>query len=340
MKCNYAFSRNGSVFYFKRVEYINDIDLRRLDNGLHMIVDHMKIDDTPFIEELAKKCAEEDYFNLAIMDDNLTQDCATALSSIAALYPSTAYSRKIVVPISAAVDNHFSNSIFVGTFVKEAGIVFAQPINAGQLTYSKFRSVFSIATDIINDMPSKIRSDEIDSITWIDNWFQKHIQYIKQQTTIASGTKYVCDGIEENYTAEMSDVFLRHFGVCEDIASSIAILLHMLKISYKEVQANGHAWLLVNIKGVNYIWDCTHNITRNKNRLSNALKATSYSNEYTLIGENTFPAKYDTLEIIGYDVSQNEFSRDELLKSKNKLSEMGIHFTYSNSAVYPSHIEK
>ena len=102
-----------------------------------------------------------------------------------------------------------------------------------QLTYSEYKSILPIARSICGEILN-LNLDNLETIIWIDNWIQKNVQYIKNKETVALGKRYICSQID--CQATVPDVLLRHYGVCEDIAVSIATILSILGINNKVIQ--------------------------------------------------------------------------------------------------------
>lgn len=165
---------------------------------------------------------------------------------------------------------------------------------------------------------------------------QNNIQYIKDTHTNALGTEYCCPQIKKQAT--VPDVFLHHFGVCEDISVSIGILLSFNHIPFEIIQANGHAWLVVELNGDHFIWDCTRNITRNEHKRFASLQASSYSYKYTLIGANTFAGDYPSNSILSH-LSEVSYPRSEIQDCINQLQLQNYcDFSYSDKSNYYSEI--
>lgn len=199
------------------------------------------------------------------------------------------------------------------------------------LTYAEFKRTIPEMKKIASQIRSLDLKSDIEIIIWLDNWFQENIQYIKDTIT---EHRYYSKSISKQST--MSDVLLHHYGTCEDIASSIVGILSLLEIPCNVVVSNGHSWVLVDIDGIKYIWDCTHNITRNDNRLTTALKATKYTNKFTLVGYDVFSGKYNSFQEYYQNVSSKEYPREKIEDCISKLTAMGIQFSYDKNPIVPT----
>ena len=58
---------------------------------------------------------------------------------------------------------------------------------------------------------------------------QKHVQYIAGQESLGVDGTYICDGIDRE--SRVTDVLKNHFGRCEDIAFSAALVLNHPQIA-------------------------------------------------------------------------------------------------------------
>lgn len=130
-------------------------------------------------------------------------------------------------------------------------------------------------------------------------------------------------------------MLINHYGVGEDIAASIAIILKKLHIVCEEVQANGHAWLLVELDGQSFLWDCTRNITRNEHLAANGIKATYYSHQYTLRGEEFCKNKYDDIPNMP-KIASRDYSRCKVNEIIHELKLKNVYFAYGFVAPYNS----
>ena len=301
--------------------------------SFHMSFLRVEEQDIPFISTIIQICKEYDYFAFAIMDESISDDVLCQVLQLAkdgfsGVYP------QIVIPVKVAARISLPDDVFVGSFCQTSNITHPQGFNAGTLRYSQFKALLPEAIRISETIKS-MGLGKLESIIWVDNWFQENIQYIKDKESIALGEVYVCPSIERQAT--VPDVFLNHYGTCEDIAVSIASILSLINIDYHIIQAKEHAWLLVGFEGTYYVWDCTRNITRNKCRMESALKALTYSSEYTLIGYDKFSNDYLTNSEVWPKVSTEDYPRETIIETMATLStSYQVHFSYEAKTVYDS----
>ena len=336
-ECNYLYHIQPPTIFLMHSDSTQKIDITELetDDCWYMVVDSISCDDLPFINILMNICVRNHYDNFSVMGKNLDSRVVEHLCNLSMnLFVSN--EPKIVFSIDIALQHILGDNAYVGTYVKNENIVFSQPINAGSLKYIDFAKVFPYAEHIVEEI-SALKLTTVEKILWIDNWVQANIQYIKNyKTTATDGSRYVCDNIKEEST--MPDVLINHYGVCEDIATSIAIILKKLHIVCEEVQANGHAWLLVELDGQTFLWDCTRNITRNEHLAPNGIKATSYSYQHTLRGEEFCKNKYDDIPNMP-KIAFFDYPRYKVNEIIQELKLKNVSLAYESVAPYNSFIE-
>lgn len=213
---------------------------------------------------------------------------------------------------------------------------FPQTFNDCSLNYAVYNTLRPTAQRIA-DRIRTLDLSELETIIWIDNWMQQNIQYIKNRETNGPGGDndvYICEDITKQ--AIVPDVLLHHYGVCEDIAVSVATIASLLDIDCAVMQGGAHAWNLITLDGKAYVLDSTRNITRNPNRMANALKATKYTSRFTLVGDGKERATYVSSEEIGIRVSCSDFPREEIEKAVSKLKSKGVLFEYDAQSAYKS----
>ena len=215
----------------------------------HMSFTKVEERDLSFISDIMQICRECDYYSFAIMDEKISNKVLNHIVKIAKECFSES-KIQIIFPVNVASKYNLPDDVFVGSFFVDNSTTLAQSFNAGTLNFSRYRALLPEANRISKEI-KKMELDELESIIWIDNWFQNNIQYIKDRKTTARGEEYICPSIKKQ--AVVSDVLLHHYGTCEDITASIATILSLINIEYLIVQANAHAWLHVNLNNTYYI---------------------------------------------------------------------------------------
>lgn len=304
------------------------------NKALHLIIMDLGMFDLAFLTNLWEICYENGYMSFSLMDDRINETEIDDFFHIIS-ERTRITNPQVIVSVSIATKYKIPDDCFVGAMKFDDSTVSVQSFNAASLNYSQYKRILPEAQRLA-DHVTKLILDPVETVIWLDNWFQNNIQYIKDNKTHAFGKTYVCEAVTEE--AIVPDVLLRHYGTCEDIASSLATILDLLGIKNTVIQARAHAWILVRINGDNYIWDCTHNITRNPNMAEGALKALSYCCKYTLIGLSKNTEDYYIDSPFVPPVSETDYPRDLIEKTKQELiKKHSIVFCYSNP-VYKSYI--
>lgn len=217
--------------------------------------------------------------------------------------------------------------------------VSCQTFNTEKLTYKEFKRVLPIAKGIANKVEEANPSSDIEKIIYIDNWMQKHIQYIKKEDFIEFGLRFKYPQIKKE--AIVTDVLLNHYGVCEDVSASVSAIASMLGIQTEVVSKGGHAWNLICVEHKWYIYDCTHNITRNEKRVANELKATEYNYNYLLRGLMYDKEKYYIKEVFNNQISVCDFPRVRIEECIKKMVLDGcIDYSFENNVKYKNRIRQ
>ena len=342
MNCNYVSYSFGLARVFKRKpQKSSECNLEVLEGGAFLLVDAIEADDVLFVKELIKQALNYDYDYFSISGLTINQSILDDVSKFffdAKVEKANDHTH-MCVSVSIASKCLVCDDIYIGCLTLEQqlqnGALSFVPFNAGTLQYKLFKMILNEARNLFNFIEGACLNDDMQKIVAIDNWIQSNIQYIKNTETPANGDVFISDSITRE--AVMPDVFLNKYGTCEDIAASVCVVLTLLGVDSYVVAANKHAWLLVKYNCKWYIWDPTHNITRNRCRMENALKALRYSYEYTLIGDETFPGKYYYCGDIV--VQQKEIPRNSFNKTINALAEKGISFEYSGNSVVPTELK-
>lgn len=203
--------------------------------------------------------------------------------------------------------------------------------------------------NIINDLQNLNVKTDIEKIVYIDLWIQKNIQYIvgRESKRTVNGKKevYICESISDE--ARVDDVLINHFGRCQDIAFSVALILNHPKIGIKCRQvANSskdinHSWNIVTINGADYIMDFTRNITRNPNQVSGALKAFAYSPMFTLLGKDEVESYYTQNKVYDtHNISNESVDRGLIFEAVEKFKARGVETNWGDFLVVDSYLKE
>ena len=199
---------------------------------------------------------------------------------------------------------------------------------------------------IITDLNASNLSD-IDKCLIVSNYLQSKVQYVSNNIITSSEQEYIIDAKKEDVVREkvssINTVLDESYGLCIAIANTTTLLLNnpTFNINTRSLYGCSHVWNVVVINGKKYYMDNTWNITRNKDKVKEALKAKSFSDEYLLFG-------LDTAKRIGYHnsdcyidgyIEDNDYDKIEIHLSRKKLSK-SINFKYDEKLRFNSRIYK
>ena len=214
--------------------------------------------------------------------------------------------------------------------------VYVYHFNMKDTSYGEFKRIIPKAEAIKREIDSKMLSTPLQKVLYVDNWMQKHIQYIKSGSFDELGEHFEYPQVTDE--AVVTDVLTRHYGVCEDISASVATIMNLLGVDTEVVGSGNHAWNVIRIGGEWYVWDCTRNITRNENKVPKELKATKYGRNFLLRGSN-WP-EFDDNKYIKYGalyeaVSEDDYPRSEIEDCISEMTRKGlIKTSYGENIVY------
>lgn len=222
--------------------------------------------------------------------------------------------------------------------------------NMGSLNGNKIlhRDILLKLKEIIQSIDSKELS-VLDRCILVSNYLQSKVQYVEDglKSHAADGV-YVIEAPDEEVSREkvgsIESVINENYGLCMAIANTTTLLLNnpIMNVNVRSLFGDSHVWNVITIDGKQYYIDNTWAITRNKNRVEQALKATSFSDEYLLFGTSTS-------SVIGYHnsscycigaVEQDDYSREDIEKRVKVLSKSYPFTNYSKSLRFKSKLEK
>ena len=197
-----------------------------------------------------------------------------------------------------------------------------------------------IADSILDYNPQNV----IEKVVLFDLWIQKHIQYIKKKESKRGDEVYICADFEKS-EADADDVLLNHFGRCQDIAFTAALVLNHPKLNVacrqiSSVSCN-HSWNIITCNDLEYYTDFTHNITRNPYQVQGALKAYAYCPQFTLLGRKETQREYVNSDI--YDtsnVAEESVSREFIIKAAEKFKALGVETKWGAFLVKDSYLKE
>jgi len=151
--CNYCYEIKKPTIFFTHRDTTQKIDVSDIESAdcMYMIIDDIKIEDLPFIDFLMGLCEKNDYSYFVIMGKHLCLDVAKSIDKLSSKRFSSALP-KLVISLDLALENELFENAYVGTYVKEKEVLFAQPINAGMLKYIELKKIFHCADRLVEQI--------------------------------------------------------------------------------------------------------------------------------------------------------------------------------------------
>ena len=187
---------------------------------------------------------------------------------------------------------------------------------------------------------------DLEKCILVSNYLQRNVQYVAGLESEADKI-YVVDAKTEEVTrakvGSVNSVINENYGLCMAIANTTTLMLNnpVLNVNIRSLKGDSHVWNLVDIDKKLYYIDNTWNITRNKNRVNDALKATSFTDEYLLFGENKAIniGYHNTESYINGDITMEDYSREAIKEKVNILSKNNSFKEYPNKLRFKSKIK-
>ena len=337
MKVGLHFEKVEYALFIKKQSYKMDIDIGNdiiSINPSVIILSDVAEEDLPWFKELLCVLPQTRCKVISFQGKSMCKQVYEMIDALKAQLPGIEVSFSVGIATNTHLlrDDDAISSISYDLY----NSVYVYRFNMKGISYGDFKRILPKAEVIKREIDNKMLSAPLQKVLYVDNWMQEHIQYIKSGSFDALGEHFEYPQVKDE--AVVTDVLERHYGVCEDIAASIAAIMNLLGFDTEVVGSGDHTWNVIRIEGKWYIWDCTHNITRNKNRVHKELKATKYSGEFSLRGSNWSELndnKYVKYGALYETISQDDYPRDEI---DDCLSEMVrkrlINTEYGESVVY------
>lgn len=177
----------------------------------------------------------------------------------------------------------------------------------------------------------------VDKVVLVSNYLQQNVQFVEGKISYASDGEYVC----EDYSYEKYDgvntvdnVLFDKIGKCNCISRTMMLMLNnpKMNVNCRIANAEGHAYCSIYDEetGELYCIDPTWCISRNPNRFEGTLKASQFSDEYLLIGEDKLStmSHHETLNVLQKPFAKTSMDRGRIRQSIQKLQQYGISFEY------------
>ena len=217
-------------------------------------------------------------------------------------------------------------------------------INGDEILY---RSTLEKLKEIIQSITEEQLSD-LDKCILVSNYLQSKVQYVADGLKSHADKVYIIEAHEEQVTIEkvssIESVINENYGLCMAIANTTTLLLNnpIMNINIRSVYGSSHIWNIIIIDGKQYYLDNTWAITRNKNRVEEALKALGFSDDYLLFGTSTANAigYHNSLCYHSKEVEKDDYSKEDIKEHVKILSKKYSFIDYSKKLRFKSKIEK
>ena len=202
---------------------------------------------------------------------------------------------------------------------------------------------------LINEFIEKAKQipdlNTIDKVVMATNYLQSKVQYVLGKKTRVLGKNYITESFDKGDNIDsVSSVFNQNFGVCGSISRALVLLLNNLEmdVNCRIARGNNHSYCVLYLDDKAYAVDPTWLTTRNKNKLPETLKATEFSQDYLLVGEDVI-RESDSHKLeseLLRPFEKEKLDREIIFESIKKLREHGIEFEYSSLPTFESKIER
>lgn len=187
----------------------------------------------------------------------------------------------------------------------------------------------------------------LDKCILISNYLQSRVQYVEDGLKSYADKVYLIEAEEQEVTREkvgsITSVINENYGLCMAISNTTTLLLNnpIMNVNVRSLYGDSHVWNVIIIDGKYYYIDNTWAITRNKHRVEEALKATSFSDEFLLIGAITSSniGHHNSTCYSSGELEQDDFSRDEIQEHIRSLSKKHKFTNYPSTLRFKSRIE-
>ena len=206
------------------------------------------------------------------------------------------------------------------------------------------KKLIPYAEEIINSILEYNPQSDIEKVVLFDLWMQKHVQYIKGKESKRDEEIYICKEFKKS-EADADDVLLNHFGRCQDIAFTAALVLNHPKLNVacrqiSSVSCN-HSWNIITYDCLEYYTDFTRNITRNPYQVQGALKAYAYCPQFTLLGKKDAEPVYVNSDIYNTDnIAKESVDRRLIQAAVEKFKAQGVETNWGDFLVKESYLKK
>lgn len=189
---------------------------------------------------------------------------------------------------------------------------------------------------------------DLDKCILVSNYLQSKVQYVQDGFESYADKVYVIKASEEEVTREkvgsVQSIISENYGLCMAISNATTLLLNnpIFNVNIRSVYGDSHVWNVVTIDGKQYYIDNTWAITRNKNRMKEALKAISFSSEYLLFGKTTAMniGHHNSQCYVNGELEQHDYCKEDINEHIKILSKKYSFENYEQKLRFESSIKQ
>ncbi len=204
---------------------------------------------------------------------------------------------------------------------------------------------FAEINRVITDFSKIPNLSFIDKVVLVANYLQQNVQFVSGKVSHTIDGNYECEGYSyEKYGGvdSVNNVIFDKIGKCNCISRTMMLMLNnpTMNVSCRIANAPGHSYCSVydDETGELYCVDPTWCISRNPNKFKDTLKASSFSDEFILIGQDKLSTMdfHNTSNVLPKQFAEKSIDRDLIRQSIEKLQSYGISFEYPMEIPIPS----
>ncbi len=177
----------------------------------------------------------------------------------------------------------------------------------------------------------------VDKVVLVSNYLQANIQFVEGRISHTAVGDYVCEDYSEakyHGVNSVDNVIFDKIGKCNCIARTMMLMLNnpKMNVNCRIADCTEHAYCSVYDDSTQdlYVTDPTWCITHNSNRFPGTLKASSFSDEFILIGQDKLSTLeyHNTSNFLPNQFAKKSLNRETIRQSVEKLKSYGIQFHY------------
>ena len=222
-------------------------------------------------------------------------------------------------------------------FIRMGDCMMMQIDSADSSSVYPSNETFEKINNIINEFNKIPDLTLVDKVVLVCNYIQQNVQFVSGKVSNAIDGEYICEEYTyEKYggTNSVDNVIVDKIGKCNCISRTMMLMLNnpIMNVNCRIMNSLGHAYCSIfdNETEKLYCVDPTWGITRSPNKFEGTLKASKFSYEFILIGQDKLKNLdyHDTQNVTQKEIEEESLSRELIKESIEKLKRYGIKFEY------------